>query len=420
MRCAICRTGADAADSFTTNLDRLRVSWLRFGRDFFCWSTDSAIDWHTLGASLGNIKLHALPTNEHLFYLVTQKGGSFQRAYPDVPVVFDRGRHLVVSLDPQAKHIVSHAARYSIRPLIGSETIVETLERPEKLPHADRGITSAVAQLNQESFADTLKQLVSFPTRHSLTAHYLTAAEHLSKRLREMGYQVTHQNVAIPGGETKNIIAAKKGVGTAEHSLTLVTAHLDSINHPVGSHQSEHPDAPAPGADDNASGCAGLMEIARIFASKSTAHDLKLVLFGGEEQGLLGSQHFVDNMTQNDRVRLKSVVNMDMIAVVNGTQGLTVLLEGGDPVSRAMMTGLANAAYMHTNLTVTTSFTPYNSDHVSFIKSQLPAVLTIEGDDSANKNVHSANDTLDHINYDLALEILRMNMAFVATEIESE
>ena len=42
-------------------------------------------------------------------------------------------------------------------------------------------------------------------------------------------------------------------------------------------------------------------------------------------------------------------------------------------------------------------------------------MLTIEGTDSANSNIHSINDTLNHINFELALEILRMNIAFVAT-----
>jgi hypothetical protein len=60
---------------------------------------------------------------------------------------------------------------------------------------------------------------------------------------------------------------------------------------------------------------------------------------------------------------------------------------------------------------------PHDSDHVPFIGAAVPAVLTIEGNDDANHNIHSANDTLNHINHDLALEILRMNTAYVAGEI---
>jgi len=68
---------------------------------------------------------------------------------------------------------------------------------------------------------------------------------------------------------------------------------------------------------------------------------------------------------------------------------------------------------------VQTSLHPFNSDHVSFIESGMPAVLTIEGADSANDQIHTARDTLDHINFDLALEILRMNTAFIAEALSS-
>ena len=61
-----------------------------------------------------------------------------------------------------------------------------------------------------------------------------------------------------------------------------------------------------------------------------------------------------------------------------------------------------------------TSLNPFNSDHVPFIQKSVPAVLTIEGTDDANHAIHSARDTLDRLNFDLALEILRMNTAFVA------
>ena len=52
-----------------------------------------------------------------------------------------------------------------------------------------------------------------------------------------------------------------------------------------------------------------------------------------------------------------------------------------------------------------------------FIEGGVPAVLTIEGADNTNSTVHSAADTLDHINYDFLLDILRMNIAFVATRL---
>ena len=72
--------------------------------------------------------------------------------------------------------------------------------------------------------------------------------------------------------------------------------------------------AAAPGADDNGSGAAGVLEIGQVLAAQSVEHDLRLIVFGGEEQGLLGSQQYVASLGQADRSRLDCVINMDMIA----------------------------------------------------------------------------------------------------------
>jgi Zn-dependent M28 family amino/carboxypeptidase len=81
------------------------------------------------------------------------------------------------------------------------------------------------------------------------------------------------------------------------------------------------------------------------------------------------------------------------------------------------MDGLARAAATYTTLVVERSLDPFASDHVPFIDAGIPAVLTIEGADNANAAIHSERDTLDRINYDFALDILRMNTAFVTTAL---
>jgi len=173
--------------------------------------------------------------------------------------------------------------------------------------------------------------------------------------------------------------------------------------------------AAAPGVDDNGSGAAGLLEIGRVLASESMEHDLRLILFGGEEQGLHGSEQYVRSLDQADRSRLDGVINMDMIATLN-TPTLTVLLEGA-AVSQALINDLSDAAHDYTSLTVQTSLSPFASDHVPFINASLPALLAIEGADSTNHNIHTANDTLDYIHYGLAYEILKMIVACIARKL---
>jgi Zn-dependent M28 family amino/carboxypeptidase len=201
------------------------------------------------------------------------------------------------------------------------------------------------------------------------------------------------------------VIAERQGSAAAPRDVVLVTAHLDSINIAGGA------TASAPGADDNGSGSAGLLAIAQAIEDHPAVHDLRLILFGGEEQGLFGSRQYVASLPQAERHRIRAVVNMDMIGTLNTTSP-TVLLEGAE-FSQTVIDGLAEAAAIYTTLAVQTSLNPFNSDHVPFIKEGIAAVLTIEGADGANANIHSANDTLQFIDYGLALDILRMNVAFV-------
>ena len=75
---------------------------------------------------------------------------------------------------------------------------------------------------------------------------------------------------------------------------------------------------------------------------------------------------------------------------------------------------MAAAAGEYTNLAVATSLEPYASDHVPFIDAEIPAVLTIEGDDRANTDVHSARDVRSTVDVAFMVEILRMNAAVLS------
>src|SRR5262245_2360937 len=90
----------------------------------------------------------------------------------------------------------------------------------------------------------------------------------------------------------------------------------------------------------------------------------------------------------------------------------TVLLEGS-PIPVAMMDAL-EAAGTYTGLVVERSPHPFNSDHVSFIEQGIPGVLAIAGADSSNDRIHSVRDPLTHVDVELAVEIFRMNVGFVA------
>jgi hypothetical protein len=392
------------------------ASWLRFG-DELAWLAEpehwSGVAQAARGAGVA-LREHPREIDRTRLYLVNQKGRLFQREHPEAKVLLDKGRFLLVDLDPGAAAAMAKDVRpcFSLRAVAelddtGAGGHVIFSARADAARTADPVIQAMVNRLSRATYEADLRWLAGLPTRLSSSAHYRTACDLMDQKLAALGYTTSRQAIVADGASSQNVIARRAGSGpAATRGVVIVTAHLDSINIENG------PAADAPGADDDGSGSAGVLEMARALKDYPGVHDLVLVLFGGEEQGLFGSQQFVGAMSAAERQRVRCAVTMDMIGVLNTTVP-TVLLEGRAQ-SQSLIDGLASAAATYTGLAVETSLHAANSDHVSFLDKSVPAVLTIEGADSTNEDLHSARDTLDRINFDLALEILRMNTAYAA------
>jgi hypothetical protein len=411
MRLATYRVTPDASG---TPLDLPPgASWARFGDEVLLVSDEGQWDALADRAERSALPLQERRTGvegEHL-HVVVQNGRRFQQEQPDVPVILDRGRFLLVELDrARARRLDrTNVTCYGVRPLRENEVVFDVRDRSAERAAPVAWIQDLVDKVAHPTLEADLAHLASFPTRYSTSTHYANAAAWARNQLEAMGYATQLQDIVVDSNPSWNVIADKEGYGIGARGVVLVTAHLDSINIQGG------PRAPAPGADDNGSGSAGLLQMTRVFRDHRGEHDLRFLLFGGEEEGLFGSKQYVANLPAAEQARIRAVVNMDMIGTLNAPTR-SVLLEGA-LLSRRVIDSLSEAAMTYTQLAVETSLHPYNSDHVPFILAEMPAVLTIEGADGTNGNVHSGADTIDHVDYDFTLEILRMNVAFVAKEV---
>jgi hypothetical protein len=385
------------------------LPWARFGEDLVVFG--DALAWRAAAGRAAPAirragRRHRLPRER--LHVVVQNGRLFQRQYPRARVLLDRGRFLLVDLDPRRARRLGarHPTCYGIMPLGDRQVVFDVGARSALRTARDPTVRALVAALAREHLETALSHLGSFRTRLSTSPEYRAASRWAQQQLIASGYAVRFQQIAVNGKPSRNVIADKRGLAAAPRGLVLVTAHLDSINLAGG------PTAAAPGADDNGSGAAGLLEMARVLAPHPAQHDLRFILFGGEEQGLFGSRRHVAALAAGERARIRAVVNMDMIGSLNSDRR-SVLLEGA-PVAQTVMDGLAAAAATYTGLVIERSLNPFASDHVPFIEAGVPAVLTIEGADNANTRIHGSRDTLADIDYEFALEILRMNVAFVA------
>lgn len=219
------------------------------------------------------------------------------------------------------------------------------------------------------------------------TPGYDAAVDYVVGQMRAAGWDVRIEELESTGwssGRLRNVVAERRGTAAdGDRKLVVAGAHLDSVKG-------------APGANDNASGSATLIELARSFEGIDTRNDIRLVWFDGEEAGLLGSKAHV-KANAADTARTIAMVNMDMVGSQNGDVGASLGARTSNGIADALKgvllrTGLAGTLRdeRHTR-----------SDHASFDGAGIPAldfgvsVKTIGRDDPY---YHSPKDTLDKIN----------------------
>ncbi len=410
MDLVLCR--GDACEDTKSALEK-ETPWIELGEELLVLGTGRQLESAIVRAGRSGMRVESVvrEVDRNNLYMVFQKGRLFQQEFPDVPVLVDRGRFLVVQMSrlDAERHAAPIEPCFVIKP-VEDNTAIFNVRRPPAARRAPVGwVQALITSVQRTPYEANLTQLVSYPTRHSTSSHYADVANWARDQLNTLGYDARVQTIAVQSQVSYNVVADKPGAGSGTRGIVFVVGHLDSVNIAGG------PSDVAPGADDNGSGSAGVLEIARVLKDHPATHDLRLVLFGGEEQGLHGSTQYVTALSAAERSRIRAVINMDMIGTLN-TATPTVLLEGA-AISQSLIDDLADAAQTYTSLIVQTSLNPFASDHVPFINASLPAVLTIEGADGANGNIHSANDLMAHIDHDLALEILRMNVAATATAL---
>jgi aminopeptidase YwaD len=149
------------------------------------------------------------------------------------------------------------------------------------------------------------------------SADEATAARYAADYLKGLGYSVAIVPVPLPNGLVSHNVKAFKAGSSA--ATILLGAHLDSK-------------APSPGANDNASGVAAVLELARNLRGADTVATIEFVLFGAEEMidsdpdhDHYGSRAFVKSMTSTERGNLAGMISVDMVAfgdtLVVGTMG---------------------------------------------------------------------------------------------------
>ena len=214
----------------------------------------------------------------------------------------------------------------------------------------------------------------------------------------------------------QNVVARLPGTG--DHpGVVILMAHYDSraVDPASGT-------ASAPGANDNASGVAVLIEIARLLSSRSWNQDVVFVAFAAEEQGTHGSRHFVADKLLDGWI-IDAAINNDIVGGRPGIpQSIRVFTAGADfepPRQLAHYMDLVGGYYLPSFaviLEATIDRPDRYSDHIRFLDAGIPALRLTESVEDFNAQ-HNGLDRSDLLDYNYLLQVTQLNLVTIANAI---
>jgi hypothetical protein len=320
------------------------------------------------------------------------------------------GFNLAVVKDPKQLAAVDHVR---LRPVTGSQVMIRKAKAVAVAP--DPTVQKVVNRLSSTLYQQYLTTLArDIPTRYACTNGQLATRDAISNLFKKFGLATSLMTFTNKCKSTcksptgYNVIGVKQGL-VRPQEYYLIGAHYDSM--------SGNPCQTAPGANDNASGMAGLMELARVFSQLKTEASIIFVAFSGEETGLLGSQKYVQTLISSGlKANLKAFVVLDMISYYEKNR--SVVIEGSNRTSQqsAVLKRLATygATYTGLKFEITTDYG--DSDHEPFLDKGIAGALLIEADWSKYKYYHTTKDLVGYQNIPFGLEVLRVAAAMLAQE----
>jgi hypothetical protein len=283
---------------------------------------------------------------------------------------------------------------------------------PTKAAAPDTRITALVLAASKTGIQADVQMLATNFSRLSSNATYIDAARNqIVGRLQSMGY--TPQIVQWSSGHGDNIEVEIPGA-SAPNEWVVVGAHYDSIN-ASGSGLS------APGADDNASGSAAVIEIARVLANAAPfERSIRLIWFAGEEFGLLGAYAAAEaSATAGEDI--VGMINTDMNAY--RASGDTRDVDFATNSTSSALTNFCNAMgqqYVPSWLSSFGTLTAGTSDHAAYTSTGFPAAFPFEDLQQYSPWIHTSSDSYPQStpDFDLSLLITRGVIAAAAALAE--
>lgn len=272
-------------------------------------------------------------------------------------------------------------------------------------------IKNLYKEISYNKIENVVKKLQSFRTRYPNTKGHEKAAQFIMDELKKAGLSVKTQEFRSYGSSFRNIISTVKGTGNSRGKI-VICAHYDSIALDLIGKR-----APAPGANDNASGVATLLEIARVLKSSEIRFNstIEFVFFDAEEVGKEGSDYYVKKALLNGE-DIKEVFNLDSIAwdkdkkleIVsnNSSKGLLKLLK---KISRKILPSQQIESSIREQ-GIGDEFNFWQGDH----RGSYHAVLFTSDMSSPDPRMNSSADRWGHLQKEVLKDAAKFSLVAVA------
>ena len=253
-----------------------------------------------------------------------------------------------------------------------------------------------------------LIQLVRDRDPYLATAGYFFVQQYIRQQLEQWGTVETHE-FQVRGKTHQNLILNLPGGNEGKQTLILIGAHYDAV---LGS----------PAADDNATGVAALLELARAFAAQPARYPVRLVAFDLEEYGLVGSSEYAAQLRQQ-QLPLRLMISLEMLGYCNsapGSQRYPAGLERFYPNRGDFIALIGNLPTIPDLIRLSRSIRKIgvpsewlptfnkglivpqtrSSDHTPFWDQGYPAMMVTDTAFLRNPHYHKASDRIETLNLD--------------------
>lgn len=294
-------------------------------------------------------------------------------------------------------------------------------------------IAGMVSRISTDSIRAHLDSVVGVRHYAADPARLEQVSQYIGRYMSDHGLSAHHQLFLANNTFFRNMIGRREGLHN--HKLCLINAHYDSVDD-------------APGADDNGSGVAGVLEAVRVLSGYYFENNVQFTTFNLEELGLIGSHNYV-NSGIGPEEEIVGLINFEMIGyysdqpnsqtippgfellfpaqvtqiISNQSRG-DFIINCGNTASNALYTAFNQAAAQYVpDLKVIGLPVPGNgqiapdlrrSDHAPFWDKGYPAIMITDGAETRNHNYHTPADDVSTIDYDFLTRVAGAGIATLA------